>query len=210
VTLETSLRWSIAPGEVFYWLGTVYQEEGDSLKGLEFLERSVPHYTTEMTYYQLIRVNLQLAQQAKTQGDMADFRRYLGEAERQIQTLLAMDPPPSLKPDTLYFQAYALLERGQLREARARLEDLQKQYPQGENILVALAQVYINQFLYDKARETLKQALQIIDQKLEDIRMQLASGVRVRVDVGARLRADRQKLEDLKAKVEDALRKLPP
>jgi tetratricopeptide (TPR) repeat protein len=207
---EKSLRLDVAPTESLYWLGTLYAEEGDLLKGLEFLERSLPHFATETTYYQLARIYIQLARIEQIERtDAAAFQRYLQGARRHLHMIISMEAVAHIKTDALYLLALLEYLEGQVDAARARLEELAQLYPQEENIPVALAQIYRQQSLFEKAREHFEQALVIIDGKLARLQRQLAVGRQVPLDDYYRWSNDRRNLEELRAVVAEALLQLP-
>lgn len=203
-SLERSVRLDFAPADALYWLGLIYAKEGDLARSLESFERCLPSFATEGTYYQLARVHLQFVQSA--QGSKIE---HLEQAKSYLETLFAIDPDPSLKSDALYLKGLILWEEGKPDEAQALLEDLFQRYPDKEELPVALAQIHLQQRLPFKARETFEQALKIIDQKLARLQQLLAPGSEVALDDYYTWKSDQKRLEELKAKVEEALRRLP-
>lgn len=212
--LERSLRLDIDPGEVLYWLGFMYIEEGDFLQGKELLERSLPRFATETSYLQLASVNLRLAQIERAKGAAATpelIRRYREDTRDYLEQLLAIDPEPSVKVEALYLKALVLFEEGKGDEALSLLEDLRERNPDAESLLVTLGQIHLSRGELGKARQSFEQALAIIDEKLAQLRTQLSAvGTQVPLDAYYGWKAEQEKLETLKRNVEAALRRLPP
>ncbi len=211
--LQKSLTLDVDPGEVLYWLGLMYMEEGDFLKGKELLERSLPRFATETSYLQLASVNLRLAQIERAKGASANpelIRRYREEARDYLEQLLAIDPDPSLKVEALHLKALVLFEEGKGDEALSLLEDLRQGNPDAESLLVTSGQIYLSRGEMGKARQAFEQALVVIDKKLAQLQTQLSAvGTQVPLDDYYRWKAEQEKLETLKRNVEEALRRLP-
>ncbi|OGF53120.1 MAG: hypothetical protein A2Z21_06935 [Candidatus Fraserbacteria bacterium RBG_16_55_9] len=212
--LETSLGLDFAPGEVFYWLGLMNLEEGNYLKARELFERSLSRFPTEITYYQLARVNFQLEQLEEAKGPTGNAvasRRYHEDSRSYLAKLVAMEPEPATKMDALHLKALTLYDDGHLNEARSLLEDLRQRYPEEEDVAITLGQMYLKQGQTDKARQSFEQALRIINKKLAQLQKQLSPAVDVQVPIDDyyRWKSEQQNLEGLKARVEEILRRLP-
>ncbi|GEM_PF-282896 len=192
--LERSVQLDVAPTEALYWLGTIALRRGDLERARDYLERALPVFPTESGYYQLANVYFQL-------GEYEKSREYL-------ELLLSMDPSPTLKPDVLYLQAVLTARIEGPEAALPQLEELVREYPNEERLLVAVAQLYLAQGERQRAEETLRRALTLVNRKLQTLDRRLRPGREVPLDDYARWTAERENLRELKDELEQALRRL--
>lgn len=90
IALERSVGLAIAPGKALYYLGVVYAEEGNLHRARDYFERSLKTYPTENAYIQLADLDLQLREPQR--------------AREHLQTLLRLDPEPTMRLEAEFMQ----------------------------------------------------------------------------------------------------------
>ncbi|MBI1730976.1 O-antigen ligase family protein [Candidatus Acetothermia bacterium] len=154
--LQRSIAMGRSPGEAYYVLGFWNFNQKEYRPAKEFLEKSMPLYPREYTYFMLAAI-------AGQQGDFA-------AAQRLLDTLLAFNPDPILKNKEIpYLQALLFNEAGQPEQAIPLLEKLLAIGYQPEKIHLDLADIYLKEKNPRSAREEIQLSLKLIEDELDEI-----------------------------------------
>lgn len=195
VALERSVALGIAPGKAFYYLGVVYAGRGELQRAREFFERSLKTYPTENAYIQLAEIDLRLGE--------------IQRAHEHLQTLLRLDPEPSMRLEAGFMQRVLVpLAQGDRTLAWAELERFLQEHPDYPRGYLVRGVLYSEYGERDLARTEFERGLQVIEK--------LKTSILTRVEQIERSRrlADPDELNQLRARMasliqmEDQLKEL--
>ncbi len=204
VELEHSFNLDFQPRKVLYWLGSIYHKLGEEQsdqelldRGMELLERSLSSFQVEGTYFQLAQLHLN--------------RGELDRAMEYVDKMLAMSPEPERGLDARYLAAVIERERGNPDKALQVLNELISKHRNYERAYVLRAKVYLDQGSEGLARLDLKEALEIVREKLDRSRRRLQAlqeGGRLTLDLYSQLQNEINRLKAEKESLEKLLQEL--
>jgi len=191
--LARAVELDFSPRMSLYWLGMAHLRAGDLEAGQAALRACLARFRPETLYLQLASVDLALGE---TQ-----------EPRVLIEELLATIPPREMEIEARYLLAIADSLDGDLVGAKTRLEEIVALEPNHELAHFQLGEVARARFLWAEARTHYERALAIVGAKERDL--QAAYGTQVSLARLGELRAQEQRLRELRARVEGILRQIP-
>lgn len=189
-----SLKLSFHPREVLFYLGVVNNQLEDREKAIHFFKKSLNTFVVESTYAQLATLYFQ-------KGDYSEALTYLN-------TLLGIDPEESREIQARFMIALIDLKHGKIKEALAKMDKLITQYPSYERTYIARADIYQAQGRISEAEKDLRQALKLIEKRLDRYQGKIQKGVTITREEFAQIRSDIETLKKEKKKVKELLEKL--
>ncbi len=181
------------PRVSLYWYGLIKAELGKMEEARAALEGCLNRYRPESLYSNLAAVYLQLGQPE--------------EAKALLLELLATIPLADMAQDARYYLAVAELQRGDLLAAKNWLDEILRVNPEHERAWILLGEIQRRRYLWAEAKDAFQRALRVIDAKLQRLNSQLARPLPLQTY--GELRAQKEGLEKMRARVVQALNELP-
>jgi len=172
--LERNERLAFAAGKVYHWLGLIkYQqsqaaaasgsvEEMENLRAASeaYFKKSIGPFLNESTYFYLAVIEQE--------------KRHYELSLEYLETLLAIDPAPSLMPNILQLEAVNIYNLGEPVEGIQMLEELAVLYPTEPAMNLTLARMYAEQWDEQDNVTYCERGREAVDRGLIYIRSRLA------------------------------------
>lgn len=199
LALERSVAFAIAPGKALYYLGVIYAERGELQRAREYFERSLKTYPTENAYIQLAELDLRLGETQR--------------ARERLQTLLRLDPEPTMRLEAEFMQrVLILLAEGDRTLVWAELAKFLQEHPDYPRGYLVRGVLHSQRGEKEAARVQFEQGLQVIKKIKESILNRLDQIQRSRrladPDELNQLRVRAAALVQMEAQFEELLAKL--
>lgn len=191
--LARAVELDFCPRVSLYWLGVVQAQAGDLRAARSTLQACLDRYRPEVLYLQLAQVELSLGE--------------VGQARARLAELLATIPPREMELEARYALAVADVVEGDLVSADRRLTDILALDPAHEWAHFQRGEVARLRYLWGEARAHYERALAIIAAKEKTL--QAAYGTPVSLARLRELRAQDQRLRELRTRIEGTLRQIP-
>ncbi|MFH1609628.1 MAG: O-antigen ligase family protein [Candidatus Bipolaricaulota bacterium] len=191
--LARAVELDFCPRVSLYWLGIAHGQAGDHRAAQAAFRACLSRYRPEYLYMQLASVDLAL-------GDTLEARALLTE-------LLATIPPRDMELEARYLLAIADLKEGEYVEAKRRLEEIIALDPNHEWAQFQLGEVARMRYLWPEARSHYERALAIVTAKEKAVRDLL--GTPLPLARYGEVKAQEQRLRDLRSLIEGMLRQIP-
>ncbi|MFN4218695.1 MAG: tetratricopeptide repeat protein [Candidatus Bipolaricaulia bacterium] len=197
--LERSVALGIAPGKALYYLGVIYAEQGELRRAREYFERSLKTYPTENAYIQLAELDLRLGETQR--------------AREHLQTLLRLDPEPTMRLEAEFMQrVLILLAEGDRTLVWAELAKFLQEHPDYPRGYLVRGVLHSERGEKEAARAEFERGLQVIAKLKAGILQRLDQIQRSRrltdPDELNQLRVRAAALAQMEAQLEELLAKL--
>ncbi|MCX8103221.1 MAG: O-antigen ligase family protein [Candidatus Bipolaricaulota bacterium] len=194
--LERSVALGIAPGKALYYLGIVYAEREELRRAREYFERSLKTYPIENAYIHLAELDLRLGETQR--------------ARERLQTLLRLDPEPTMRLEAAFMQrVLILLAEGDRTFVWAELAKFLREHPDYPRGYLVRGVLHNERGEKEAARAQFEQGLQVIEKLKAEILKRFEEIERSRrlvdVDELNRLRAHAAALAQLEAQLQQLL-----
>lgn len=190
--LLQSKKLDFQPRQTYYHLGLVERQLGNNKNALKYFEKSRGQFEPYGLFLQL--------------GTLYMDQDQLDKAKENLVKLVSMDPRNELKIEANYYLAVIATRRGQLEEASERLKTILKEDPDFERAIILQGDIANYQGNEAKAKKKLNRALEIINQKLENIEERLSGSIQM--SQYGEIKARREALKERKNMVTNRLEEL--
>ena len=187
-----SIKLDFQPRQTYYHLGLAERQLGNSKSALDYFEKSKGQFEPYGLFLQL--------------GTLYMDQDKLDKAKGNLNELVSMDPRKDLKIDANYYLAVIATQQGNVDEASERLKSLLKKDPDFERAIILQGDIATYRGNEEKAKKELNRALEIINQKLDNIEERLSGDISM--SSYGEIKARREALEERKNMVTDRLKEL--
>lgn len=191
--ITRAVNLDFCPRVSLYWYGLIKIGLGKLEEAREALEACLQRYRPETLYLNLAALYLQLDRPA--------------EAEPLLHELLATLPPREMAQEAWYYLAVAELKSGDFLAAKNWLEEILRANPNHERAWLLLGEVQRRRYLWDEAKAAFREALKVIEKKLQVLQAKLSRPLPLQ-EYGE-LRSQKEALEKMRAQAVQALAGLP-
>lgn len=191
-TLKDSLNKDFYPRQTHFYLGVAKRELGKKGKAIEYFEKCKGRFEPYKLYLQL--------------GSL-----YLGEnkyerAEKYLKKFISRDPKKGQRKEARYFLARAALGKGEAKKGEEIIYDILKEDENYQKALILLSKLREKQGKIDRARQVLKKAKNIIQEKLNKVESRMKGSMAL--DRYHELNSKKGTLQNQKKIVQRALKEL--